>query len=223
VKVNWNKFKFWNKVKDGIGGVNTSSGRRWWLSSIGLIVFIFGCWLLFGSGLSFRENALIALMPIITIASGVYFTIKGARAREASVKYKKTKEEKQVEAVANTINICVKKNKDNNKNRPLRVEFVYEENPQGTMIEITNLNKFFYIKSVYYDAAGETVLRAEPWELPDGEFLSPRKYVIPLLMRAYEFFIKYNRSRTKFQQISAGIMLAAFGITSIVFFLVLAG
>ena len=210
--MNW---KFWQKETD----VVKVGGRKWLLAIFGVVLLVVG-WLIVGLYTENRDNMLLGILTIISWGGGLYLIYAGLKPGEHKVRFKKA--DKELEAKANTVNICVKEKQDTNELRPFKIEFVYEENPTGTLIEITNLRKYFYFNSVHYNDKNE-VIKTEAWSLPDGEYLSPRKYIIPLTMQAYDRYIKYKRSKSMFQKISAGIMLAAFAITTFFFWLTMVG
>lgn len=220
--MNWKIWQRWQN-QGGVSGLKTTSGRRWWLVAIGAIVFLFGGWLLMFSGIDSRENVWVAFGFIVLLASGGYGIYLGFKQKESSIVRKKTKQEKQEEKLANTINICVKKVKNSEKYRPFKIEFTEQtEDCKGALILVENFNKYFYVNNVFYNEDGE-IEKREDFELPDGEFLSPRKYLIPLYMKAWENLIRHFRSRSPFQQVKVWAMIAAFGITTLVFWLTLAG
>lgn len=216
--MNW---KFWEKKDD----ITKTSGRKWLFAILGAVLLVAG-WFVAGLYTENRDNLLLGIMTIVLWGGGIYLIWAGFKPREEKVRYKKA--DKKLESQANTVNICVRKRGMDDEYRPFKIEFTHvevEENetPPGTLVEVTNLHKYYYFNSVYYEKDGETVIKQEDWELPDGEYLSPRKYVIPLTMQAYAKYIRYKRSKSLFQKISAGIMLGAFAITTFFFWLTIGG
>lgn len=188
------------------------------------LVFI-GGFVLFGANLDTR-NPFIALLPIVIIGTGIYGVITGLKIREQKLERVKSKAQKQAEINANVIEICVQKR--DGKNYPRGIYFTSEpedekSHPVGTLMEVANWKRMYYVRSVYINEAGDDIENLEPLYLPDGEVLSPRLYIIPLLMQAYESFIIALRTNNRMATIRMGVMLAAFGITSFILFLTIGG
>jgi len=209
--MNW---KRWEKKTD----ITKTGGKKWWLAILGGVLLVVG-WFAAGVYTENRGNLFMGLLTITTWGGAFYLIVAGLKPREKKVRFKKV--DKELESNANTVNICVKKRAGSDEYSPFKIEFTFVEgeNPSGTMIEVTNLHKYYHFNSVFYEADGVTIEKIEDWELPDGEYLSPRKYVIPLTMPAYDRYIRYKRSKSLFQKISAGIMLGAFAITTFFFWL----
>ncbi len=189
--------------------------RRWWLLAPAVAALVLGVFA-FGYFLGHPKAVVIGLGSFALLGGGAWLSWQAIKQRDGG--YKLVTAAKLYTGKENTVNICAIWNEIAKKYRPLRIEFVEVENPTGTLIQLTNNNKPYYFNDVRYKSDGKIVESSTPWALPDGSYLSPRKYTIALQMRANERYETYLRSASLFQKISTVAVIGAFCLLSIFFF-----
>ncbi len=206
-----------HKAKKAPAAPKKLATRRWWLAGIGLLSLALGVWL----GAYFLEHPkdiFVGLGSFGSFGVAAYLIYGGVKRRDGGLILKGAGVYTSKE---NTINICVKWDAGKGRYKPDRIEFIEVKDPKGTYTEITNLNKWFYINDVRLQADG--TIESKPWELPDGEYLSPRKYTIPLIMKSNERYEKFLRSSSLFKKVSVGLMVLAFAVMTVFFFATVSG
>lgn len=188
--------------------ITNKSGRRLWLSLLGLAGMAVGVYL-FGVWNAQPQNTILGLATVSLILGGAYVVYLGFKRRD-SVVVVNAGGDKPGNKIANSLNIYARRNEATKQIYPEKVVFELVEKPLGQPQQCTNNSKWYYVHMWDIDKGILT-----PFVLPDSQYFDPREFANVIKMPAHKKL--FERRVTLLQQIAPWAMVVAFVVAIIGF------